>query len=288
MLGIEGITAIDDYTNDDGTIQAKSFVERFQKTAKIERENYTRVKLPFTQETSRKLAVCARHSRPLVAQALAVHSQEIYNLAFDLHIRLSEFAGTVRRKIEISKSTLDKTGFMALVAPSDSVTIKAFPRFLPNLSVADPDAFLVGSSDAYKLILAAYAEYILQLDKLSEPWGELIEILEMWQRTCVKANSALVTKGPVPEIRTEPIQPVATLTRSLSGGQQAYMRKTDADDSGTRSRNQTMPSNPKMQRVPSKAELALSPSELPPLPAAPDVHISLLTYYRIVHSFDSG
>ena len=80
---------------------------------------------------------------------------------------------------------------------------KKFPRFLPNLSLMDPDGFLVADLESYKAILSVYADYTQQLDAMLEPWNELAEMLEMWQRTCGKANPNLTVKGPIPDIKPQ-------------------------------------------------------------------------------------
>lgn len=176
--------------------------------------------MPFTREASAKLAVCARHSRPLVAQALTVHSQDVYNLAYDLLIELKSYAAIVNQKIDICHSSLDKTQFLLFAnGQADAAQMfypRKFPRFLPNLSLADPDGFLVGDLESYKMILSAYADYTQQLDAMLEPWNELAEMLEMWQRTCCKANPNLVTKGPIPEIKPQQLNKGGNRSMSYS------------------------------------------------------------------------
>eukprot|EP01128_Nolandella_sp_AFSM9_P010841 TRINITY_DN7559_c0_g1_i1.p1 TRINITY_DN7559_c0_g1~~TRINITY_DN7559_c0_g1_i1.p1 ORF type:complete len:504 (+),score=109.00 TRINITY_DN7559_c0_g1_i1:206-1513(+) len=215
-----------------GCIDKNQYVKLFLEEQAKRVQNYGRIKLPFTQDASEKLAICARHSRPLVAQALTVHSQEVYDFAFDLHQQVQDLKRVLLVRIEIIKSTLDLTYFRSYAtghhATLESYKPASFPVYLPNISLMDPDMLLVGDSDSYAKILTAFANYVSIIEGFLEPWGDLLSMLEMWQRTCVKANRNVKTRAAVPQQAITSARPKLSRSATTAPASQA----TDTDLEG--------------------------------------------------------
>eukprot|EP01128_Nolandella_sp_AFSM9_P001145 TRINITY_DN11258_c0_g1_i1.p1 TRINITY_DN11258_c0_g1~~TRINITY_DN11258_c0_g1_i1.p1 ORF type:complete len:466 (-),score=107.72 TRINITY_DN11258_c0_g1_i1:65-1462(-) len=255
-----------DPTGVDGVKFGKAVEEEFTKLL----QNYQRIRLPFTQDANSKLATCARHYRPLVSSSLNVHAQEVYNFATDIHEQLSELKAQFKVRLSTIRSTMDGTVFAAYLRnktaslPSGLV----FPRYLPNITLEDPTPILVATKEDYLAILLAYAASYRRIESLISPWSTLIDILEMWQRTCIKADKNIVAK-PKPS----PAAPTAATTPAVSPDASAPAKgsASNADAATSPAKSSATATSTTTTSTPSTVDAEKDTGASSPSTSAPDV-----------------